>query len=214
MASTFTVAKLQGFSKAPAVIVLLTIIFIYTMYMNTFLVPWLHQQNGIPPGGVESENVLRNYSKLRWNESTVMFCVLHYFTVWFLISYMRVVFTAPGFVPKAWNKMITDEVLEEYISLKKVASSSGLFMNLITKETYENFNFMDEEFKQFLARTGRKFCQSCRMFKPVRAHHCRQTGRCVLKMDHYCNWISTCIGYANYKYFLLFILYTSIPRLT
>lgn len=33
-----------------------------------------------------------------------------------------------------------------------------------------------------------KFCSTCLNYKPDRAHHCREVGRCVRKMDHYCPW--------------------------
>jgi len=46
--------------------------------------------------------------------------------------------------------------------------------------------------------------------KPNRAHHCRRCKRCVLKMDHHCAYLGTCIGLMNYKPFLLFVMYAML----
>lgn len=32
------------------------------------------------------------------------------------------------------------------------------------------------------------WCSYCLNWKPDRAHHCREVGRCVRKMDHFCPW--------------------------
>lgn len=32
------------------------------------------------------------------------------------------------------------------------------------------------------------WCTSCCQYKTDRAHHCRELGRCVRKMDHFCPW--------------------------
>lgn len=50
-----------------------------------------------------------------------------------------------------------------------------------------------------------KYCKQCRAVKPPRAHHCSVTGRCVFEMDHYCPWMNNCVGFYNYKYFVLFL---------
>jgi hypothetical protein len=43
--------------------------------------------------------------------------------------------------------------------------------------------------------------------KPVRAYHCRHTGRCVLRLDHFCMFSNCAIGAGNHKYFLLWQFY-------
>lgn len=52
------------------------------------------------------------------------------------------------------------------------------------------------------------FCPSCATYKPPRAHHCSHCRLCVLKYDHHCPWIGQCVGFFNYKNFLLLLLYT------
>ncbi|EEF31458.1 zinc finger protein, putative [Ricinus communis] len=54
-----------------------------------------------------------------------------------------------------------------------------------------------------------KQCEKCCTYKPPRAHHCRICRRCVLKMDHHCLWINNCVGYWNYKAFLILLLYAT-----
>lgn len=33
-----------------------------------------------------------------------------------------------------------------------------------------------------------RWCSECENWKPERTHHCREVGRCVRKMDHFCPW--------------------------
>lgn len=58
--------------------------------------------------------------------------------------------------------------------------------------------------------SGLHTCAACLVYKPQRAHHCSRCQRCVLKYDHHCPWIGQCVGFFNYKLYLLFVWYTQI----
>ncbi|KAI8393351.1 zf-DHHC-domain-containing protein [Radiomyces spectabilis] len=58
--------------------------------------------------------------------------------------------------------------------------------------------------------TGPRFCKTCQVYKPPRAHHCRYCQRCILKMDHHCPWINNCVGHDNYGHFLRFVFWVDV----
>ncbi|XP_028401302.1 palmitoyltransferase ZDHHC23-like [Dendronephthya gigantea] len=54
--------------------------------------------------------------------------------------------------------------------------------------------------------TNSTFCGECRRNIPFRGKHCRICKQCVLKYDHHCVWIDSCVGQYNLKVFLLTVL--------
>jgi len=113
----------------------------------------------------------------------VQFIVTQALTTLLLICYARSMLTAPGTVPDTpeWKLLVDRE-------------AGGTLRRPQTAE---------------VKLTGeRRHCKWCLKYKPDRCHHCRVCNMCILKMDHHCPWIMSCVGFRNHKYFFLLVLYS------
>ncbi|KAK8070873.1 DHHC zinc finger domain-containing protein [Apiospora hydei] len=55
-----------------------------------------------------------------------------------------------------------------------------------------------------------KYCKTCNIWRPPRAHHCRLCDNCVETQDHHCVWLNNCVGRRNYRYFFTFVTATTL----
>ncbi len=58
-----------------------------------------------------------------------------------------------------------------------------------------------------------KYCRTCNIWRPPRAHHCRMCDNCVETADHHCVWLNNCVGRRNYRYFFTFVTSCTILAL-
>ncbi|KAJ1950720.1 Eukaryotic peptide chain release factor GTP-binding subunit [Linderina macrospora] len=50
-----------------------------------------------------------------------------------------------------------------------------------------------------------KYCETCKIYRPPRASHCKYCDNCVENEDHHCIWLNNCVGRRNYRYFYAFV---------
>lgn len=58
-----------------------------------------------------------------------------------------------------------------------------------------------------------RFCSFCECFSPPRSWHCETCKTCILKRDHHCHFFGCCVGYFNFRYFYLFVMYVMLSTI-
>ncbi|KAL0426177.1 UNVERIFIED_CONTAM: putative protein S-acyltransferase 12 [Sesamum radiatum] len=131
--------------------------------------------------------------------SFLIVTLFHVLLVLLTWSYFMVVFRDPGSVPANWKASPEQNVADEnFISCTSLAPDNSAGPS--SSEGIEK-------------RPALNYCNRCQNGKPPRCHHCSVCQRCVLKMDHHCIWVVNCVGARNYKFFLLFVLYTFLETM-
>lgn len=67
--------------------------------------------------------------------------------------------------------------------------------------------------KETLPGASWSFCEDCQQIQPPRCHHCPLCHRCILKRDHHCFFISTCVGQDNQANFAVYCFHASVGLL-
>ncbi|KAL6982156.1 protein S-acyltransferase [Sarracenia purpurea var. burkii] len=135
--------------------------------------------------------------------SFTIIVVFHVLLVLLLWCYFMVVFCDPGSVPENWKPVMEEGNLEG-------SSSEPLSDCVATEDLASALSSSSERMER---RPAARYCSKCENGKPPRCHHCSVCQKCVLKMDHHCVWVVNCVGAHNYKFFLLFLLYTFLETI-
>lgn len=113
--------------------------------------------------------------------------IFQFVTALLVVCYIRSIITHPGPIPE-------DKAEWDYVPQDGRCPSD--WFPMMVQETKKNG----------LPR----HCKWCVKYKPDRAHHCRVCRTCILKMDHHCPWLYNCVGFHNYKFFFLLLLYSTL----
>ncbi|KAI7906223.1 DHHC palmitoyltransferase-domain-containing protein, partial [Cokeromyces recurvatus] len=124
-------------------------------------------------------------------EAVIFMMIASFLWILALLSYIRILLTSPGKPPSLNNH--TSLLPPYYYSPKLFDWSSNDVVLSISRHDGQP-----------------RYCHLCQSYKPDRTHHCKECNACVLKMDHHCPWVSGCVGFKNYKFFFLFVLYTGL----
>lgn len=140
----------------------------------------------------------------------------------------RGAFTSPGLVEREWYKRYPTmyaTLKEKYKVYKQQIEQQQKWMNRFQKEDkkIENEDDQDNETTKLLIKEEEKdeikdddddnITFPDNFARPPRSHYCYELGSNVLRMDHFCVWFNNAVGFYNYKYFLLTIIYLLISCL-
>jgi len=130
-------------------------------------------------------------------EQVICAIVFHCLAIMFVWSYYMVVFTPPGSVPQSWR--LTKADVDKLAQAQSEEEWKNVLSSLATQ--------LACTVKQRSVQNAVRYCEKCLCIKPDRSHHCSVCEDCTLKMDHHCPWVNNCVGFHNYKFFLLFLGY-------
>jgi hypothetical protein len=128
----------------------------------------------------------------------------------FLMSFFRSMFTPPGAIPRnsKWRDGQFNDIHEQDKAWINRIVSKAATLNVTDRIiAYIRRHPLVERKNKHKDAAPVRFCSTCFLYKPDRTHHCVTCNQCILRMDHHCPWLANCVGYHNYKYFLLVLFY-------
>uniref|UniRef100_A0A0M3IJR9 Palmitoyltransferase n=2 Tax=Ascaris TaxID=6251 RepID=A0A0M3IJR9_ASCLU len=137
------------------------------------------------------------YTVERVAERVLYLLIFHILLFLFLWSYYQTVFSEIGQPQKTFY--LTSEVRRDLESAADDAECRLILDRFLRQHQVPVAN------RAFDGSV--RYCHKCNCVKPDRSHHCSVCGKCVLKFDHHCPWVNTCVNYCNYKFFVLFLGY-------
>lgn len=129
-------------------------------------------------------------------EKVLYLLAYHFFFIMFVWAYWQTIFTGPMHPLKEFHLSYSDK--EQLERVEKGEPQQEILRRIVK----------DLPIYTRTTSGAIRVCDRCILLKPDRCHHCSVCDKCILKMDHHCPWVNNCVGFSNYKYFILFLAYS------
>lgn len=148
--------------------------------------------------------------------SLLLFIVIQYFTSVFpWLQHNEDISNIILYTKTAIAVFIAINIFFNYFNCIKIHPNSigNDKLDLNEDELVKSFYVHDPDLLQFNNETIR-YCDKCKNYKPWRSYHCSRCKQCILRKDHHCPYVGNCVGFANHRYFHMFITYLWIGTMT
>lgn len=113
-------------------------------------------------------------------------------------------------VPLLWDHIAVKIVVIFFFSISAIAAGFAAYITCVTDPAddslYCNPNNRDSNSETVKVPIDSlqtsSYCYICDTRVHISSKHCGSCKKCVLKFDHHCKWLNTCVGQRNYRYFL------------
>ena len=169
---------------------------------------------------------MRMFSKLQWAlENYVFFRICYRFVLWLPPVAILAIFLYSWFilcVLFCYVQLV--QIVGAYFLAALLFSVFNLFFGLTMTSFYRAvysdpgsvpdayYERAEAHFATLTPEECQRYviCRTCDKLKPPRSHHCRHCRKCIRKMDHHCPVINNCVGWGNYKYFVLLLTWACV----
>ncbi|CAD7941236.1 unnamed protein product [Amoebophrya sp. A120] len=192
----------------------------WTMHWSFKIVPWSLVAS-TPIAGLTTLGGI--WEKMGWEKWGTAYTISYAFTLWICIQIMYNFVMAsilePGFVkdqyippPKKNGKyklatVDTDDSCKSKPCCAPKNKEIEMDTELETKRKGEGAAAKKCDDKPLDLWYAPRWDQKCEVWKPPRSHHDSITGRCVLRMDHYCPFTGNVIAVNNHGHFVLMYMF-------
>lgn len=146
--------------------------------------------------------------------------IVLYIGVMIIFHYISATFRSPGVaLSQDYIQLIEKKRDDKEMEWKAVNSQGGCcFLDPVLDVNSETKRVLEyKELKVSMSEQGETFpgikwtfCGKCGIKRPPRCHHCSTCNRCILRFDHHCIWLNNCVGYNNYRSFLLTLFFLTV----